>query len=134
MMAFTIARNRKQTKAFIPEDIVLIPDDLELVARLIAAIDVPRGTFGIDLYKDYRLSSQRIPELLNNLERAIVQSHDRHRQEVIAELKLPQWEDWAVEALAAVEQKDSLLPLLRQIKDLCAKAFSQQQDILIMGD
>lgn len=134
MMTFTIARNRKQTKPFISEDIVSIPEDLELVARLIAAIDVPRGTFGIDPYGDYRLCYQRIPELLDNLERAIVQCHDRHRQEVIAKLKLAQWEDWAMKALAAVEQKDSLLPLLRQIKDLCAKAFSQQQDILIIGD
>ncbi|MDJ0693392.1 hypothetical protein [Mastigocoleus sp. MO_188.B34] len=97
-------------------------------------MDNPPGSFSLDPYRDYRFSSTRLQEVLDNLHKAIYYRRQMHRQEVLESLKLKQWEEWASGALQSAERKDILLVTLLKLEDLCSYALSKGKDILVCGD
>ena len=111
---------------------VAVPDLLP--HRLIKVMDNPPGSFSLDPYRDYRFSSTRLQEVLDNLRKAIYGRRQMHRQEVLESLKLKQWEEWASGALQSAERKDILLITLLKLEDLCSYALSKGKDILVCGD
>ena len=56
---------------------VIVPDLLP--HRLIKAMDNPPGSFSLDPYRDYRFSSTRLQEVLDNLHKAIYDRRQMHR-------------------------------------------------------
>ncbi|MDJ0697872.1 hypothetical protein [Mastigocoleus sp. MO_188.B34] len=111
---------------------VTVPDLLP--HKIITAMDNPPGSFLLDPYRDYRFSSISLPEILDNLHKAIYDRRQINRQEVLERLHLKQWEEWACGALQSAENKDVLLVTLLKLEDLCSYALREGKDILIFGD
>ncbi len=111
---------------------VVVPDDL--VTVLIDAVDVPRGSTGIDPYRDSELGGPHLATLRDNVARAADARRTLVRSEILDQLHRAHVEAWMEDMIATRERADRTLAKLEELKTLLDLAIRDSAIVHVLGD
>ena len=111
---------------------VVIPDDL--VLDMFDAVDVPRGSTGIDPYRDSELRGLHLVTLRDNVARAIDARRTLVRSEILDQLHRAHVEAWMEDMIATRQRSDRMLAKLEEVKTLLELAILESACVHVLGD
>jgi hypothetical protein len=111
---------------------VVVPDDL--VLDLIDAVDVPRGSTGIDPYRDSEFRGPHLVTLRDNAARAGEARRTLVRSEILDQLHRAHVEAWMEDMIATRERSDRMLAKLEELKTLLDLAILEGASVHVLGD